>query len=137
MFCYQQKKDEELIRWGWPEDIWFHVDKESSAHVYLRIRPGETLDDIPSAVVEDCAQLVKANSIRGCKMSSVDVIYTWWSNLKKTADMEVGQVAFFDNKNVRKLRVEKKNDIVNRLNRTKVSERKMKSVQTKSFFKRS
>lgn len=31
--------DEELIKWGWPEDVWFHVDKLSSAHVYLRLRP--------------------------------------------------------------------------------------------------
>lgn len=30
--------DEELIKWGWPEDVWFHVDKFSSAHVYLRLR---------------------------------------------------------------------------------------------------
>lgn len=29
--------DEELIKWGWPEDVWFHVDKLSSAHVYLRL----------------------------------------------------------------------------------------------------
>ena len=30
--------DEELIKWGWPEDVWFHVDKLSSAHVYLRLK---------------------------------------------------------------------------------------------------
>ena len=29
-------ENEDLIRWGWPEDVWFHVDKLSSAHVYLR-----------------------------------------------------------------------------------------------------
>lgn len=29
--------DENLIKWGWPEDVWFHVDKVSSAHVYLRL----------------------------------------------------------------------------------------------------
>ena len=29
--------DELLIKWGWPEDVWFHVDKLSSAHVYLRL----------------------------------------------------------------------------------------------------
>lgn len=29
--------DEDLIKWGWPEDVWFHVDKVSSAHVYLRL----------------------------------------------------------------------------------------------------
>lgn len=31
--------DEDLIKWGWPEDVWFHVDKVSSAHVYLRLTP--------------------------------------------------------------------------------------------------
>lgn len=31
--------DEDLIKWGWPEDVWFHVNKVSSAHVYLRLRP--------------------------------------------------------------------------------------------------
>uniref|UniRef100_A0A914VMG7 Coiled-coil domain-containing protein 25 n=1 Tax=Plectus sambesii TaxID=2011161 RepID=A0A914VMG7_9BILA len=34
----------------------------SSAHVYLRLQPGQTLDDIPSQLIDDCAQLVKANS---------------------------------------------------------------------------
>ena len=28
---------------------------------------GETLDDVPMIVIEDCAQLVKANSIQGIK----------------------------------------------------------------------
>lgn len=34
--------DEDLIKWGWPEDVWFHVDKVSSAHVYLRLRKVST-----------------------------------------------------------------------------------------------
>ncbi len=29
--------DEHLIKYAWPEDIWFHVSKLSSAHVYLRL----------------------------------------------------------------------------------------------------
>ena len=33
----QLSLDEDLIKWGWPEDVWFHVDKVSSAHVYLRL----------------------------------------------------------------------------------------------------
>ena len=85
--------DEELIKWGWPEDVWFHVDKLSSAHVYLRLKPGETLDDVPMTVITDCAQLVKYNSISGNKMNDIDVVYTMWSNLKKTEGMEVGQVS--------------------------------------------
>ncbi|XP_015785338.1 coiled-coil domain-containing protein 25 [Tetranychus urticae] len=113
-------ENEELIKWGWPEDVWFHVDKVSSAHVYLRLRPGQTLDDVPSSVLDDCAQLVKANSIEGNKMNDVDIVYTMWSNLKKTKSMDVGQVGFFSEKQVRKMRVEKRcNAIVNRLNKTK------------------
>ncbi|XP_022798863.1 coiled-coil domain-containing protein 25-like isoform X2 [Stylophora pistillata] len=100
--------------------LWFHVDKLSSAHVYLRLRKGETLDDIPMTVLTDCAQLVKANSIQGNKMNNIAVVYTLWDNLKKTADMEVGQVGFHINKEVRIIKVEKRiNEIVNRLNKTK------------------
>lgn len=35
---YKYVLDEDLIKWGWPEDVWFHVDKVSSAHVYLRLK---------------------------------------------------------------------------------------------------
>ncbi|XP_067678218.1 coiled-coil domain-containing protein 25-like [Haliotis asinina] len=114
-------ENEDLIKWGWKEDVWFHVDKVSSAHVYLRLHPGETLDDVPQAVVDECAQLVKANSIQGNKMNNIDVVYTMWENLKKTAGMDVGQVGFHRQKEVRKVRIEKRiNEIVNRLNKTKV-----------------
>lgn len=82
---------------------------------------GQTIDDIPSAVIEDAAQLVKANSIEGCKRNNIDVVYTMWENLKKTPAMDVGQVSFHRDKDVRKIRVEKKiNEIVNRLNKTKI-----------------
>lgn len=72
------------------------------------------------AVLTDCAQLVKANSIQGCKTNNIAVVYTLWENLKKTSDMEVGQVGFHSNKEVRTIQVEKKiSEIVNRLNKTK------------------
>lgn len=59
----------------------------------------------------------------GNKMNDVDVIYTMWANLKKTQDMEVGQVGFHKDKEVRKIRVAKRiNEIVNRLNKTKKEE---------------
>jgi hypothetical protein len=41
---------------------------------------------------------VKANSIQGSKMNDVDVIYTMWTNLKKTDGMEVGQVGIHKEK---------------------------------------
>ncbi|OAY54289.1 coiled-coil domain-containing protein 25 isoform X2 [Manihot esculenta] len=114
-------ENEELIKYGFPEDIWFHVDKMSSAHVYLRLRKGQTIDDITEGLLEDCAQLVKANSIQGNKVNNIEVVYTPWSNLKKTASMDVGQVSFHNPKMVRTVRVEKRiNEVVNRLNKTKV-----------------
>ncbi|KAK8550469.1 hypothetical protein V6N13_118986 [Hibiscus sabdariffa] len=114
-------ENEELIKYGFPEDIWFHVDKMSSAHVYLRLQKGQTIDDISEGLLEDCAQLVKANSIQGNKVNNIDVVYTPWSNLKKTPSMDVGQVGFHSSKMVRTVRVEKRiNEIINRLNRTKV-----------------
>ncbi|KAH8117509.1 hypothetical protein DFH11DRAFT_1575430, partial [Phellopilus nigrolimitatus] len=75
----------------------FHVDKLSSAHVYLRLpdradgvpagaAAGAALgaalswDALPEALLADCTQLVKANSIE---------------------DMAVGQIPFKRDKNVR------------------------------------
>ena len=43
----------------------FHVDKYSSAHVYVRLAAHLTLDTLPADLVQDSAQLVKANSIEG------------------------------------------------------------------------
>ena len=34
-------ENEELIRWGFDEDVWFHADKLSSAHIYLRLPEGK------------------------------------------------------------------------------------------------
>ncbi|RZC75554.1 hypothetical protein C5167_051033 [Papaver somniferum] len=146
-------ENEDLIKYGLPEDIWFHVDKMSSAHVYLRLRKGQTMDDISEDVLQDCVQLVKSQFhprqeyfilfdhlhrvycgrnilalylmlfcyLAGNKVNNIDVVYTPWSNLKKTASMDVGQVGFHNTKMVRTVRVDKRNnDIVNRLNKTKV-----------------
>jgi len=70
----------------------FHVDDLSSAHVYLRLPMGQSLKDIPPETLEDCCQLVKANSIQGNKVDNLSIVYCAVSNLKKTASMEVGQV---------------------------------------------
>lgn len=93
---HAQYENEDLIRYGLPEDVWFHVDDLSSAHVYLRQHKGEKLDDISETTLNECAQLVKANSIEGSKRKSVDVIYTKWRNLHKTKAMEAGAVSFKD-----------------------------------------
>ncbi len=111
--------DEDLIKYGLEEDVWFHADKLSSAHIYLRMKEGESWESINEEVLIDCAQLTKANSIEGvCVLSSkmrhvllmkmagnkkdnVTIIYTPWSNLKKDGSMAVGQVSFKNPKMVR------------------------------------
>lgn len=114
-------ENEDLIKYAWPQDLWFHVDKLSSAHVYLRMPDGMSWEAIPEPLLIDCAQLVKANSIEGNKKDNLTIIYTPADNLKKTGDMAVGQVSFHNDKRVKRIHVAKReNPIVNRLNKTKV-----------------
>lgn len=115
-------ENEDLIKYGHPEDVWFHVDDLSSAHVYLRQKKGEKLEDITPELLLDCSSLVKANSIAGCKKTSVYVVYTRWKNLKKTNSMVDGQVSFHRPQNVKRMEVEKNKAIVNELNRSKKEE---------------
>ncbi|KAJ6477188.1 cytoplasmic protein [Mycena vitilis] len=115
-------ENEDLIKYAYPGDVWFHVDKLSSAHVYIRLPEDGSItwDAIPEALLTDCAQLVKANSIEGNKKDNLTIIYTPADNLKKTGDMAVGQVSFHSDKKVKRVHVAKReNVIVNRLNKTK------------------
>ncbi|QDS73192.1 hypothetical protein FKW77_002607 [Venturia effusa] len=99
----------------------FHVDNLSSAHIYLRMNEGDSWDNISPELLEDCAQLTKANSIDGNKKDNVTIIYTPWSNLKKDGSMATGQVGFHNQKMVKRIHVAARtNAIVNRLNKTKV-----------------
>ncbi|MGH0182058.1 UNVERIFIED_CONTAM: hypothetical protein FKN15_036492 [Acipenser sinensis] len=53
-------------------------------------------------------------------MNNINVVYTPWANLKKTGGMDVGQIGFHRQKEVKLVAVEKKiNEIVNRLEKTK------------------
>jgi len=113
-------ENEDLIKYGFDEDVWFHVDDHSSAHVYLRLLPGQTWEDIPPATLEELAQLTKNNSIEGCKLNNVNIIYTPWSNLNKRKDMDVGTIGYHDTKKVKTIKVEtKKPEIINPLEKTK------------------
>lgn len=64
-------ENEELIKYGLPTDLWFHVDDMSSAHVYIRLPEDKSFDTIPEEILLDCAQLVKANSIEGIFASAL------------------------------------------------------------------
>lgn len=66
-------------------DISKYIDLK---YIYCSLQ-GQTIDDIPNSVLDDACQLVKANSIMGNKMNDIDIVYTMWSNLKKTPSMEV------------------------------------------------
>ncbi|KAK3170891.1 hypothetical protein OEA41_002975 [Lepraria neglecta] len=111
-------ENEELIKFGWDCD--FHVDNLSSAHIYVRLSPEQKWDSLPAALVEDCAQLTKANSIEGNKKDNVTIIYTPWSNLLKNSSMATGQVSFHDQKKTKKILVTTRtNSIINRLEKTR------------------
>jgi predicted ribosome quality control (RQC) complex YloA/Tae2 family protein len=108
-------ENEQLIKYpmGSEYDVWFHVDRLSSAHVYLSVPDprlslnvisDQSIDadqkfalsdwqSIPEALLIDLAQLVKANSIEGNKKDNITIVYTPWSNLLKTNGMQVGQVS--------------------------------------------
>eukprot|EP00158_Paraphelidium_tribonemae_P000997 Partr_v1_DN23821_c0_g1_i1_m64046 putative Coiled-coil domain-containing protein len=126
-------ENEELIKHGLADDIWWHVDKLSSAHVYLRLpsvfnpkfsthnERENWWSQIEEELLVDCAQLVKANSIEGNKKDNVPVVYTPTSNLFKTRGMETGQVSFRKDKMVRRTMVKsRENAIINRLMKTRV-----------------
>lgn len=116
-------ENELLIQHGWPEDVWFHVDDLSSAHVYLRLPEGMYVKQIPAEVLADCAQLVKANSIEGNKKATggVKIVYTLWANLLKNGSMAIGQVGFKNGRDIYYTNADTRdNAIVNRLNKTRV-----------------
>lgn len=127
--CYvgeDKHENEYLIKYGWPGDVWFHVDSLSSAHVYFRVctdaapLKGVPIDDLPVDSVYDMMQIVKHNSISGCKLASTKIVYTAHSNLKKTFQMESGTVTFHDTKLCRYARCDKDRQRVKDLEKTKI-----------------
>lgn len=113
--------------------------------MYLRQKEGEKLEDISPTLLNECGQLVKANSIEGSKLAMVHVVYTRyfffahidslsiarfqqslsitrWRNLKKTASMDVGAIGYQNEKAKRRIMVEKDKAVVNALNKTKVED---------------
>jgi hypothetical protein len=172
--CYvgrDKHENEFLIKYGWPSDIWFHVEGISSAHVYFRIKISNgndsnnstsstsnststsnngnddessnasssqillskllaingnditnliPIDNIPLESIEDMCQIVKHNSISGCKLSSCRIVYTPHSNLKKTFEMESGAVTYHNFKLQRFQRCDKNRTRIKELEKTKI-----------------
>ena len=95
-------ENEDLLKYGWKEDVWFHVEGISSAHVYLRLPDGVTWETIPPVVMRYCCQLVKNNSIDGCKKKEIWVIYTPFPNLHKDPNTMVTGAVSFHKESLRK-----------------------------------
>jgi hypothetical protein len=112
-------ENEELLKYALPIDLWFHVEDMSSAHVYLRLPEGVTIDKIPEEILEECFQIVKDNSRDGRKKEKVSVIYTPWENLKKTSAMDIGEVGHKKDEDMRIVHgIVKKKEILKRLQKT-------------------
>lgn len=113
-----------LIKYGYRDlnYIWFHADKYSSGHIYLKLYPDEkSLDDVPSEVVNDCLQLCKSESIQGNKMSQCAIIHTPWHNLRKNQYMKPGEVSFKSMQRVRRTQCYARDQrLLNRLAKTRV-----------------
>ena len=109
-------ENEDLLKYAFPTDIWFHVDSLSSAHVYLR--SNYTLATIPPDLLEELCQLTKHNSIQASKLASTTICYTLATNLLKNGEMDTGQVGFKNPKLVRREKIGKEKHIINRIQKT-------------------
>jgi hypothetical protein len=112
-------ENEELLKYAFDIDIWFHVDGLSSAHVYLRLPEGINIDTIPTNILNECFQLVKDNSKEGRKKDKVGINYTPANNLLKTSSMDIGEVGYKKENLVKIINgVEKDNEILKVIKKT-------------------
>lgn len=78
------------------------------------------IQSLPEQVIQEAAQLTKQNSISGVKAPEVSIVYTLASNLKKSGDMDIGQVGFKNQKQVLFLRhVKKDKEMIKRLEKSR------------------
>lgn len=119
-----QFENDLLIKYGFREWglIWFHAEKYSSGHIYLKLLPHEkSLDDVPEEVVQDCLQLCKSTSIQGNKLDQCKIIVTPWYNLRKNGSMKPGEVSYKSTRNCTKFQCYQRNQkLLNRLGKTRV-----------------
>merc|ERR1712232_138012 len=80
----------------------------------------DAIASVPEKVIEEMCQLVKDNSIEGCKAAQVDIVYTPYLNLKKEERMDTGQVGFKE-ETFRKIikNVAKDREIIKRIEKTR------------------
>lgn len=128
-------ENDPLIHKSHPKNLWFHVDKHSSAHLYLQLSQEQQsmkfedlkLDEL---LLQQIGQLTKANSIKANKLNNITIIYTPVDNLRSDGLMDTGTVTFVNPQKIKRVHVSKKdNSIINKLNRTKTE------ISTEQFVK--
>lgn len=118
-------ENDPLIRKSHPKNLWFHVDKHSSAHLYLQLDTEQQktrFEDLKldESLLAQLGQLTKANSIKANKLNNITIIYTPVDNLHTDGLMDTGTVTFINPQKLKRIHVAKKdNSIVNKLNKTK------------------
>ncbi|KAL6930387.1 uncharacterized protein HGUI_01576 [Hanseniaspora guilliermondii] len=106
--------------------VWFHVNNYSSSHVYMLLKSPiksdvKLLDFVSQHHINDAMQLCKSNSVAGNKLQMVEIVSTPFINLRKSGDMDPGQVSF---KSTRFLSYftcyARDNTVLSRLEKTKI-----------------
>ena len=133
------KENDLLARWGWEEDILFHIAGLPGGHIYLRtpniinkkafkqikkLSDFELLLNIPSNVITQCLQLAKQYSSRGKKEKNASIHITPWLNVKKHDGDNYGTVEFQHYALVKTLRVNTNQDMIDMLQESR-SKQKM------------
>lgn len=128
-------ENDTLLKKSHPKNLWFHVDKHSSAHLYIQLSAEEQskkFEDLKlnEDLLTQIGQLTKANSIKASKLNNISIIYTPVDNLRSDGSMDIGTVTFVNPQKVKRVLVSKKeNSIINKLNKTKTE------VSTEEFSK--
>lgn len=78
--CWQE--NEELIKCSAPEDIWFHLDGESSCHLVLKNEFNISLRKLDNKLVKRCALLVKQHTNKCIQHQKYSVVYCNIDNIK-------------------------------------------------------
>lgn len=128
-------ENDPLIKKSNSKNLWFHVDKFSSAHLYIQMSPElQEVDfqllELPEDLLTQIGQLTKANSIKANKLNNITIIYTPVDNLHTDGSMDTGTVTFKNPQKIKRIHIAKReNSIVNKLNKTKTE------VTTEEFIK--
>lgn len=78
--CWQE--NEELIKSSAPEDIWFHLEDESSCHLVLKNHMNTPINKLDKNLVKRCALLVKQHTNKCIQHHKYTIVYCNVDNIK-------------------------------------------------------